>query len=391
MSSSTIRRRVVGVALAPAPARAPPSPGRRADAGAPPAGFDDKVSPAMLALQQRQLVAAQLVHAQAQAQAAQAQAAQALHRPGSDPAARARYVVDKKQREVYVGNLTPGVASIDVVREVFDGALARVFPESVANGPAVINVNMDGSQKNSVSSSCVRTARVRRVASGQDRRGREAHERRKTQRVRRTAPGWIPSAVPANVVPGYDERLLIQPRRRERREERGRTGTAGTTSSAPSKAPEGHGGGGYRWWIRWWVRWWVRWWARWWVRWWVRRSAASAAGAGTGRADALPSSRAPSRPAPPNDPVRARRPSPMISARRATPSGDHGDGVDASDDSSAAAVIVAFADGRRRRKASAALHGEKIARDESSLGNRSSARGPTQAAGGAGGTRETRT
>ena len=111
----------------------------------------------MLALQQRQLVAAQLVHAQAQAQAAQAQAAQALHRPGSDPAARARYVVDKKQREVYVGNLTPGVASIDVVREVFDGALARVFPESVANGPAVIASTWTA-RKNSVSSSCVRNS-----------------------------------------------------------------------------------------------------------------------------------------------------------------------------------------------------------------------------------------
>ena len=47
----------------------------------------------------------------------------------------------KKQREIYVGNLAPGV---DVVLgTLFDEALARLFPELAEFGPPVLRVNVD--------------------------------------------------------------------------------------------------------------------------------------------------------------------------------------------------------------------------------------------------------
>ena len=50
----------------------------------------------------------------------------------------------KKQREIYVGNLAPGV---DVVlRTFFDEALARLFPELAELGSPVLRVNVDPSQ-----------------------------------------------------------------------------------------------------------------------------------------------------------------------------------------------------------------------------------------------------
>lgn len=47
----------------------------------------------------------------------------------------------KKQREIYVGNLAPGV---DVVLGAFfDEALSRLFPDHAVHGPPVIKVNVD--------------------------------------------------------------------------------------------------------------------------------------------------------------------------------------------------------------------------------------------------------
>lgn len=312
----------------------------------------------MLALQQRQLVAAQLVHAQAQAQAAQAQAAQAaaagvgIHHPGADPAARARYVVDKKQREVYVGNLTPGVASIDVVREVFDGALARVFPESVANGPAVINVNMDGSQK-----FCFVELRSEQLAYAAlhldktDVGGRPMNVGRPKGYVE-PPPGWIPSAVPANVVPGFDANASYPTGTAGTAGRAGTTGTAGMgmgmgmagTTSAPSAPsapshPGGYGGSGYGGGYG--------------------ASAASAAGAGMGAPTPFLRVEGAFPDPPPNDPSARAAVADDLRATCDAFGETTGTASMPPTASSAAAVIVAFADVAAAAKARAALHGEK--------------------------------
>lgn len=51
---------------------------------------------------------------------------------------------NKKQREVYVGNLTIGVVNDNMLRELFNGALAHLVPNAAAN-PPVISVGLDGS------------------------------------------------------------------------------------------------------------------------------------------------------------------------------------------------------------------------------------------------------
>lgn len=53
-------------------------------------------------------------------------------------------IANKKQREVYVGNLTIGVVTADMLRELFNGALSSLVPDPVTN-PPVVSVAMDAS------------------------------------------------------------------------------------------------------------------------------------------------------------------------------------------------------------------------------------------------------
>jgi splicing factor U2AF 65 kDa subunit len=53
-------------------------------------------------------------------------------------------VSTKKQREVYVGNLTIGVVTDVMLRELFNGALSHLVPDPVAN-PPVVNAQLDPS------------------------------------------------------------------------------------------------------------------------------------------------------------------------------------------------------------------------------------------------------
>ena len=50
----------------------------------------------------------------------------------------------KKQREVYVGNLTIGVVTDQMLKELFNGALAHLVPDPIAN-PPVVNAQLDPS------------------------------------------------------------------------------------------------------------------------------------------------------------------------------------------------------------------------------------------------------
>ena len=56
----------------------------------------------------------------------------------------------KKQREVYVGNLTIGSVNDVMLRELFNGALAHLMPDAATN-PPVVNVAMDPSGVASIS------------------------------------------------------------------------------------------------------------------------------------------------------------------------------------------------------------------------------------------------
>ena len=48
----------------------------------------------------------------------------------------------RKQREVYVGNLTIGVVSDMMLRELFNGALEHLVPNPKTN-PPVVNAQLD--------------------------------------------------------------------------------------------------------------------------------------------------------------------------------------------------------------------------------------------------------
>eukprot|EP00959_Pyramimonas_sp_CCMP1952_P076656 1602034-Pyramimonas_sp.AAC.1 len=52
----------------------------------------------------------------------------------------------KKQREIYVGNLTVGLVTTQMLRDLFNGALGAMDPESVVN-PPVCNLALDPSGK----------------------------------------------------------------------------------------------------------------------------------------------------------------------------------------------------------------------------------------------------
>lgn len=54
-----------------------------------------------------------------------------------------RETQEKKQREIYVGNLAIGAVNASIVEEFFNQALSHLVPDPVRN-PPVINVNMDG-------------------------------------------------------------------------------------------------------------------------------------------------------------------------------------------------------------------------------------------------------
>jgi splicing factor U2AF 65 kDa subunit len=83
---------------------------------------------AAAALQQQQFLAAQLVGG-----------AGAPGAPGADPTAAA---LDRKQREVYIGNLAIGSTTSEVLKDFFNQAMAHLVPDPV-NGPPVHNINMD--------------------------------------------------------------------------------------------------------------------------------------------------------------------------------------------------------------------------------------------------------
>ena len=53
-------------------------------------------------------------------------------------------VTGRKQREVYVGNLTIGVVTDIMLKELFSGALAHLVPDPVGN-PPVVNAQLDPS------------------------------------------------------------------------------------------------------------------------------------------------------------------------------------------------------------------------------------------------------
>ena len=56
----------------------------------------------------------------------------------------AAMAANKKQREVYVGNLAIGAVNDVMLRELFNAALAQFVPDPVTN-PPVVSVTMDGS------------------------------------------------------------------------------------------------------------------------------------------------------------------------------------------------------------------------------------------------------
>ncbi|KAK3243750.1 hypothetical protein CYMTET_46616 [Cymbomonas tetramitiformis] len=80
--------------------------------------------------QQQQLLAQQWLMSQQQQAAAAAPAA----------------AMNKKQRELYVGNLTVGLVTPLMLKELFNGALAPLVPDSATNPPC-INVGLDSTMK----------------------------------------------------------------------------------------------------------------------------------------------------------------------------------------------------------------------------------------------------
>lgn len=60
---------------------------------------------------------------------------QALSGPGS-------MLSNKKQREIYVGNLTIGVVTDVMLKDLFNGALSHLVPDPV-NNPPVVTVRLD--------------------------------------------------------------------------------------------------------------------------------------------------------------------------------------------------------------------------------------------------------
>jgi len=74
--------------------------------------------------------------AQAQAWILQQQAAQQAAAMGS-----------KKQREVYVGNLAPGLVSSEMLKTLFDSAIRAAYPNAAPGLPPVVAINMAADSK----------------------------------------------------------------------------------------------------------------------------------------------------------------------------------------------------------------------------------------------------
>eukprot|EP00958_Prasinococcus_capsulatus_P016235 scaffold1786_cov398-Prasinococcus_capsulatus_cf.AAC.26 len=87
------------------------------------------------------------MHAVAQQQAAAAAAALQQRQAWVIAQQAALAQNNKKQREVYVGNLTIGVVSQDMIKELFNSALTAAFPQECQVGPPVANVQLSGEGK----------------------------------------------------------------------------------------------------------------------------------------------------------------------------------------------------------------------------------------------------
>jgi len=71
---------------------------------------------------------------------------------------------NKKQREIYVGNLTIGVVVDTMLRDLFNGALAHLVPDPVAN-PPVINAALDPSGVTTLFASCTQPGQFAQIWS----------------------------------------------------------------------------------------------------------------------------------------------------------------------------------------------------------------------------------
>jgi splicing factor U2AF subunit len=69
-----------------------------------------------------------------------------LQNPGA-AGAGSNLSANRKQREVYVGNLLSGVTTNEVLKDLFNVLMAQALPHCVEHGEPVININMDSSQK----------------------------------------------------------------------------------------------------------------------------------------------------------------------------------------------------------------------------------------------------
>ncbi|GFR47985.1 hypothetical protein Agub_g9809 [Astrephomene gubernaculifera] len=104
---------------------------------------------AMAALQQqqqlqRQLIAQQLLLQQQAAAAAAALAPAPQPQPQQQQSNTNATTLDRKSREIYVGNLAIGVVTADMLKELFNTILANQVPDPT-NAPPVVNVNLDSS------------------------------------------------------------------------------------------------------------------------------------------------------------------------------------------------------------------------------------------------------
>lgn len=91
---------------------------------------------------QQQLLQQQLVLQQQAAAQAAVQAQQAARQAAKTAALKENGPANKKQRELYVGNLNPGVVTDNILTELFNGALAHLVADAQC-APPVINARID--------------------------------------------------------------------------------------------------------------------------------------------------------------------------------------------------------------------------------------------------------
>lgn len=126
--------------------RSPNGGGRVSDPEAAAASFAASMQQQQMAAMQQQQLQKQLLAQQLimqvpglQAPGQQALSAQPLL-PGGITQEQA--TIDRKQREIYIGNLAIGIISRELLKEFFDQCFAHMVPDPAAN-PPVVNVNMD--------------------------------------------------------------------------------------------------------------------------------------------------------------------------------------------------------------------------------------------------------